>query len=314
MIDVKSPFIQSGLSFQIILREPENQEIFDVDDDEIIVNHVSDYLNKALKVISVKDIESELYGLVVRGTNIIGWTKLNNSIKLISKPIETIRVDLTHFNTPQINRDLGFKVDYNLLFQEKNYSSRALYLYEGEILEAIFNKGTFSGFVKTEDIDRAVMINTKVSIKNSTLFYQDSAKNKTIDLSLDEEQFDFNNVNIDMVFLKAKSVRVIIKKKKYWISLSDLIDNEMIDSLESISYENYNELELEQLDIITNFQEERKESKSAIVRLINENINLQKNHKKEEKAQYERLYHNLRNSKLGKIQTKYWSWRNRRKS
>ena len=56
MIDVKSPFIQSGLSFQIILREPENQEIFDVDDDEIIVNHVSDYLNKALKVISVKDI------------------------------------------------------------------------------------------------------------------------------------------------------------------------------------------------------------------------------------------------------------------
>ncbi|MDT3995432.1 hypothetical protein RPO40_10300, partial [Mammaliicoccus fleurettii] len=162
MIDVKSPFIQSGLSFQIILREPENQEIFDVDDDEIIVNHVSDYLNKALNVISVKYIESELYGLVVKGTNIIGWTKLNNSIKLISKPIETIRVDLTHFNTPQINRDLGFKVDYNLLFQEKNFSSRALFIYEGEILEAIFNKGTFCGFVKTEDIDRAVMINTKV--------------------------------------------------------------------------------------------------------------------------------------------------------
>lgn len=314
MIDVKSPFIQSGLSFQIILREPENQEIFDVDDDEKIINHVSDYLNKALKVISVKEIESELYGLIVRGTNIIGWTKLNNSIKLISKPIETIRVDLTNFNTPQINRELGFKVDYNLLFQEKNFSSRALYLYEGDILEAIFNKGTFSGFVKTEDIDRAIMINTKVSIKNSALFYQDSAKNKTIDLSLDEEQFDFNNVNIDMVFLKAKSVRVIIKKKKYWINHSDLVDTEIIDSLESISYENYNELELEQLDIITNFQEERKESKSAIVRLINENINLQKSHKKEEKAQYERLYHNLRNSKLGKIQTKYWSWRNRRKS
>ena len=26
MIDVKSPIIQSGLSFQIILREPENQK------------------------------------------------------------------------------------------------------------------------------------------------------------------------------------------------------------------------------------------------------------------------------------------------
>ncbi len=314
MIDVKSPFIQSGLSFQIILREPENQEIFDVDDDEIIVNHVSDYLNKALNVISVKYIESELYGLVVKGTNIIGWTKLNNSIKLISKPIETIRVDLTHFNTPQINRDLGFKVDYNLLFQEKNFSSRALFIYEGEILEAIFNKGTFCGFVKTEDIDRAVMINTKVAIQKSTSFYQVSAMNKDIDLSLAEEQFDFNNVVIDMVFLKAKIARVIIKKKKYWINLSDLIDTEMIDSLESISYENYNELELEQLDIITNFQEERKESKSAIVRLLNENIKLQKGQKKEEKVQYERLYNNLRNSKLGKIQTKYWSWRNRRKS
>ena len=60
MIDVKSPIIQSGLSFQIILREPENQEIFDVDDDELTVGYASDYLNKALKVISVKVIESEL--------------------------------------------------------------------------------------------------------------------------------------------------------------------------------------------------------------------------------------------------------------
>ncbi|MBM6628873.1 hypothetical protein JTF04_04190 [Mammaliicoccus vitulinus] len=314
MIDVKNPFIQSGLSFQIILIEPENQEIYDVDDDEITVGHASDYLNKALKVISVKEIESELYGLIVRGSNIIGWTKLNNSIKLISKPIDTIRVDLTNFTTPQINRALGFKVDYNLLFQEKNFSSRALYLYEGEILEAIFNNGTFTGFVHTKDIDRAVMVNTKAAIEDSTIFYQDSAKNKTIELSLDEEQFDFNNVSIDMVFLKARSVRVIIKKKKYWINFSDLMDSQFIDALESSSYEDYNELELEQLDMITNFQEERKESKSAIVRLINENITLQKSNKKEDKLQYERLYHNLRNSKLGKIQTKYWGWRNRRKS
>ena len=57
--------------------------------------------------------------------------------------------------------------------------------------------------------------------------------------------------------------------------------------------------------MITNFQEERKESKSAIVRLINENISLQKQIKKKKKAQYERLYMNLKNSKLGKIQTKY---------
>lgn len=314
MIDVKSPIIQSGLSFQIILREPENQEIFDVDDDELTVGYASDYLNKALKVISVKVIESELYGLIVRGTNIIGWTRLNHSIKLISKPIDTIRVDLRHFSTPQINRELGFKVDYNLLFKEKNFSSRALYLIEGEVLEAVFNKGTFTGFVPTKDIDRAILINKKVSIEESTVFYQDSALQKSIDLSLDEEQFDFNNVPIDMVFLKAESVRVIIKKKKYWISLNDLEDKSIIKDLEAKQYENYNELTLEQLDMITNFQEERKESKSAIVRLINENISLQKTNKKEEKAQYERLYMNLKNSKLGKIQTKYWSWRNRRKS
>lgn len=314
MIDVKSPIIQSGLSFQIILREPENQEIFDVDDDELTVGYASDYLNKALKVISVKEIESELYGLIVRGTNIIGWTRLNHSIKLISKPIDTIRVDLRHFSTPQINRELGFKVDYNLLFKEKNFSSRALYLIGGEVLEAVFNKGTFTGFVHTKDIDRAILINKKVSIEESTIFYQDSALHKSIDLSLDEEQFDFNNVSIDMVFLKAESVRIIIKKKKYWISLNDLKDKSIIQDLEAKQYENYNELTLEQLDMITNFQEERKESKSAIVRLINENISLQKTNNKEEKAQYERLYMNLKNSKLGKIQTKYWSWRNRRKS
>ncbi len=182
------------------------------------------------------------------------------------------------------------------------------------MLEAVFNKGTFTGFVPTKDIDRAIPINKKVSIEESTIFYQDSALHKSIDLSLDEEQFDFNNVSIDMVFLKAESVRIIIKKKKYWISLNDLEDKSIIQDLEAKQYDNYNELTLEQLDMITNFQEERKESKSAIVRLINENISLQKTNKKEEKAQYERLYMNLKNSKLGKIQTKYWSWRNRRKS
>ncbi|WP_323702799.1 hypothetical protein [Mammaliicoccus sp. Dog046] len=312
MIDVKSPFIQSGLSFQIILIEPENQDIFDVDNDEISVGHVSDHLNKALKVISVKEIESELYGLLVRGSNIIGWTKLQDSIKLISKPIDTIRVDLKDFSAPQINRDLGFKVDYHLLFQEKNFSSRAIYKHNGEILEAIFNKGTFTGFVHTKDIDRAITLNTKVSINSGTVFYQDSALNKTIDLDLDQERFDFENVNINMVFLKARSARVAIKKKKYWMNLSDIIDDTMIAQLESMNYEQYNDLELEQLDTITNFQEERKESKSAIVRLINENIALQKTTVKEDTKQYERLYNNLRNSKLGKIQTKYWSWRKRR--
>ncbi|MBF9297131.1 MULTISPECIES: hypothetical protein [Mammaliicoccus] len=314
MIDVNSPIIQSGLSFQIILREPENQKIFDVDKNELVVGYASDYLNKALKVISIKVIESELYGLIVRGTNIIGWTRLNHSIKLISKPIDTIRVDLSYFSTPQINRELGFGDDYNLLFKEKNFSSRALYLFGGEVLEAVFNKGTFAGFVHTKDIDRAIPINKKVSIEESTVFYQDSALHKSIDLSLDKEQFDFNNVLIDMVFLKAESVRIIIKKKKYWMSFNDLKDKSIIQDLEAKQYENYNELTLEQLDMITNFQEERKESKSAIVRLINENISLQKTNKNEEKNQYERLYMNLKNSKLGKIQTKYWSWRNRRKS
>lgn len=87
--------------------------------------------------------------------------------------------------------------------------------------------------------------------------------------------------------------------------------------MENYSYESYTVKELENLDIITRIEDERNESKVAITKLIKENIALQKykhTNNSGDMGRYEQLYHNLRNSKLGKIQTKYWTWRNRRRS
>lgn len=317
MIDKNNPYINAGLSFQIILKEKENQEIYDADNIEISVGLVTQYLHKVLKVISIKHIGDDLYGLIAQGTNLIGWTKLKDSIKLISKPFDTVRVDLSNFNAPQINRELGFKVDYNLLFNEKNFSSRALYIYEGEVVEAVFNKGLFAGFVYAKDIDRSIVCNTNTAIKQSTTFYQDSSLNKSITLDLLSESINCENVKVDLVFTRAQSARIIIKKKKYWISISDFEDITLFNHLENYSYESYTEKELENLDIITRIEDERNESKVAITKLIKENIALQKykhTNNSGDMDRYEQLYHNLRNSKLGKIQTKYWTWRNRRRS
>ncbi|WHI53994.1 hypothetical protein [Mammaliicoccus lentus] len=213
MIDKNNPYINAGLSFQIILKEKENQEVYDADNIEISVGLVTQYLHKVLKVISIKHIGDDLYGLIAQGTNLIGWTKLKDSIKLISKPFDTVRVDLSNFNAPQINRELGFKVDYNLLFNEKNFSSRALYIYEGEVVEAVFNKGLFAGFVYAKDIDRSIVCNTNTAIKQSTTFYQDSSLNKSITLDLLSESINCENVKVDLVFTRAQSARIIIKKR-----------------------------------------------------------------------------------------------------
>ena len=206
---------------------------------------------------------------------------------------------------------------HNLLFNEKNFSSRALYIYEGEVVEAVFNKGLFAGFVYAKDIDRSIVCNTNTAIKQSTTFYQDSSLNKSITLDLLSESINCENVKVDLVFTRAQSARIIIKKKKYWISISDFEDITLFNHLENYSYESYTEKELENLDIITRIEDERNESKVAITKLIKENIALQKYkhaNNSGDMGRYEQLYHNLRNSKLGKIQTKYWTWRNRRRS
>ena len=49
MIDKNNPYINAGLSFQIILKEKENQEVYDADNIEISVGLVTQYLHKVLK-------------------------------------------------------------------------------------------------------------------------------------------------------------------------------------------------------------------------------------------------------------------------
>nr|WP_263313761.1 hypothetical protein [Mammaliicoccus sp. Marseille-Q6498] len=316
MIDINNPFISSGLSFQIILKEPENQEIFDVDDEQVTVAHVSEYLNKPLKVISVKEIESELYGLIVKSENIIGWTKITNSLKLISKEIDTVKIVNANYSTPEINRELGFNHDYKLLFKDKVFSSRALYQHNGEILEAIFNKGLFVGFVRSKDIDRAIFKKEFIQIDEGTKLYTDSGLTNEVT----QVDINYNKVETDLILKCSKLVRITVNKKKYWIEYHHILNPEVIDIYTPKDYTHYSELELQQLDIISNFQQERNDSKKTIVRLIKENMVLEKNAKnagvKQQHAssQYENLYNNLKNSKLGKIQTKYWSWKKRRAS
>lgn len=316
MIDINNPFINSGLSFQIILIEPENQEIFSVDDEEVTVGHVSEYKNKALKVISVKVVEGRTYGLLAKSDSLIGWTVLNESIRLFSKDLDTVKIIEDDFITPEINNELGFTYDYKLLFQNKILSSRALYKNNDEIFEAIFLKGSFVGFVRSKDVDRGIFKKAFIELNDEAKVFIDSGL--TNEAKIDGKTG--YKIESDLVFINSKRVRVTINKKKYWVHYNDVQNNQIFDNEKETKFSKYSDLELEQLDLISRFKEERNESKSAIVRLIKENIILQKNAKdageyqQYSSSQYEKLYTNLKNSKLGKIQTKYWSWKNRRSS
>lgn len=80
MIDKNNPYINAGLSFQIILKEKENQEVYDADNIEISVGLVTQYLHKVLKVISIKHIGDDLYGLEI---NLIESFNLVQPIKFV---------------------------------------------------------------------------------------------------------------------------------------------------------------------------------------------------------------------------------------
>ncbi|WP_271402320.1 hypothetical protein [Salinicoccus roseus] len=276
-----------------------------------IVAELDQYNGRMLRVISQRMINGELYYLLERSNEILGWYHAEDSIELYKKKTEMVRVDLERYETPVLHDIMNIKGDMNLAFRDRRLVSMFYAIHGGELHEALYANKRFVGWCRTELLEKAWAVGEKSlltlnKVDEYTVFRNSQMKNSV------NWHFDASEpVEVTAYFPLSKIFKVKQENREGWIQEeNDDVLNQLIENgggettIEDILFE----------DLLLNIERERKQSKNNMIKLLKESLEYQKEMEKL-KARLDRvaqLYSNLKNSKLGKIQTKIWERKKKR--
>lgn len=290
-------FIKTPQLFEVLLQENINQNIyneFDINSNERTLGNLN---NQVVRVLGLREIDENFYGLIEFGANIIGWTILENSIFIHPKKLESVKIDFDTFTTPEFNREVNIHKDLVLSLKGRLLTSKSFIEVNGKQLEMIYLKGKFQGFVNPEDIIRGIDTADHINLDENVPLYRDS------NLVIDQESVgEAIKATVTLVFPQLNLAKLSTENQTSWVNLDELeYDASHLNVKTAQLQENFIQMQ-------TN---ERKKTKSIIESLLKRQIELEKNIDKYEARlnRVENLYNNLRNSKLGKIQVAIWERR-----
>ena len=290
-------FIKTPQLFEVLLQENINQNIyneFDINSTERTLGNLN---NQVVRILGLREIDENFYGLIEFGANIIGWTILENSIFIHPKKLESVKIDFDTFTTPEFNREVNIHKDLVLSLKGRLLTSKSFIEVNGKQLEMIYLKGKFQGFVNPEDIIRGIDTADHINLDENVQLYRDS------NLVIDQESVgEAIKATVTLVFPQLNLAKLSTENQTSWVNLDELeYDASHLNVKTAQLQENFIQMQ-------TN---ERKKTKSIIESLLKRQIELEKNIDKYEGRlnRVENLYNNLRNSKLGKIQVAIWERR-----
>lgn len=297
LINKLKEYIITPQLFEILVQENINQNIyneFDINSSERTLGNLN---NQVVRILGLREIDGEFYGLIEFGANIIGWTVLENSIFIHPKKLESVKIDFDKFTTPEFNRQVNINKDLVLSLKGRLLTSKSFIQVDDEQLEMIYLKGKFQGFVYPGDIIRGIDTADHITVDENVKLFRDS------NLVIDQEPVaEPIRATVTLVFLELNLAKISTENQTSWVSLDDLdYDTGYLEVYTGPLQENFIQMQ-------TN---ERKKTKSIIESLLKKQIELEQNIEKYETRlnRVESLYNNLRNSKLGKIQIAIWERR-----
>lgn len=283
--------------FEILVQENINQNVyneFDINSSERTLGNLN---NQVVRVLGLREIEGDYYGLIEFGANIIGWTVLENSIFIHPKKLESVKIDFDKFTTPEFNRQVNIHKDLVLSLKGRLLTSKSFIQVDGVQLEMIYLKGKFQGFVYPGDIIRGIDTADYINLDENVKLFRDS------NLVIDQEPVaETIRATVTLVFLELNLAKLSTENQTSWVSLDELdYDTSSLEIYKGPLQENFIQMQ-------TN---ERKKTKSIIESLLKKQIELERDVEKYETRinRVENLYNNLKNSKLGKIQVAIWERR-----
>lgn len=292
-------FIKTPQLFEVLLQENINQNIyneFDITQNERTLGNLN---NQVVRIIALREIEEEFYGLIEFGSKITGWTVLENSIFIHPKKMESVKINFEKFTTPEFNRAVNINKDLVLSLKGRLLTSKSFINVNNEQLEMIYLKGKFQGFVFPKDIFRGIDTADHIVLDESVTLYRDS--NMVID---QEPVEDTMKATVTLVFPELNIVKLVSENQTSWADLNELpYSGDHLERKNDQLQENFVQMQIN----------ERKKTKSIIEALLKRQIELETKADQYENRleRVEDLYNNLKNSKLGKIQVAIWGRRGR---
>lgn len=297
LVNKLKEYIITPQLFEVLVQENINQNIyneFDINSSERTLGNLN---NQVVRILGLREIDGNFYGLIEFGANIIGWTVLENSIFIHPKKLESVKIDFDKFTTPVFNRQININKDLVLSLKGRLLTSKSFIEADGQQLEMIYLKGKFQGFVYPGDIIRGIDTSDNIMLDESVQLFRDS------NLVIDQEPVvETIKATVSLVFPELNLAKLFTENQTSWVNLDELdYDTSHLIINNGPLQENFIQLQ-------TN---ERKKTKSIIESLLKRQIELEKNIDKYETRlnRVEKLYNNLRNSKLGKIQIAIWERR-----
>ena len=297
LINKLKEYIITPQLFEVLVQENINQNIyneFDINSSERTLGNLN---NQVVRILGLREIDGNFYGLIEFGANIIGWTVLENSIFIHPKKLESVKIDFDKFTTPVFNRQININKDLVLSLKGRLLTSKSFIEADGQQLEMIYLKGKFLGFVYPGHIIRGIDTSDNIMLDESVQLFRDS------NLVIDQEPVvETIKATVSLVFPELNLAKLFTENQTSWVNLDELdYDTSHLIINNGPLQENFIQLQ-------TN---ERKKTKSIIESLLKRQIELEKNIDKYETRlnRVEKLYNNLRNSKLGKIQIAIWERR-----
>lgn len=305
MDDLKAYMIENQILFHVFLNEPGHQFIYSDDNLKEEVGAIEAFNHKVYRVLSTRIIGDQLYGYL-KGQREIGWVKLKNSHYVFNKQDEIVFVKNKKGIQNTLNMTYQFVDGFTTDIQDKFLTSKGLMKYKGEFYELLFQKKRFIGFMKPSDIDAGYHVDESVNlIQEAALFLESRLKTKVEYVNV---KGDFK---LKLVFPEKGIGKLEEDGQVYWIELKHIEQQQLERILNALGeYSSTEAVELN--DLIHNFLVERHKAKRVITALVKDKMNPGSNVYSEQIDGHSSIharYQNLKNSKLGKLQIKYWNMR-----
>ncbi|PCF52116.1 hypothetical protein [Staphylococcus delphini] len=305
MDDLRSYLIENQILFNVFLDEPGYQFIYSDVNLKEEVGTVEAFNHKVYQVLSTRTMEGQLYGYL-KGQREIGWVKLKNSHYVFNKQNEIVFVKKYAEIQNALNITYQFADRFTQDVQNKYLTSTGLVKYNDEFYELLFQKKRFVGFMKPSDLDVGYHVNENVNLRQGTvLFLESRLKTKAENVHV---KGDFR---LKLLFPEKGIGKLEEEKQVYWIELKHVDPQQLERILDTLPDYSSTE-EVEKSDLIHNFLTERQQAKHVITALVNDKMNQGWNAQVdgfEGQSNIHERYQNLKNSKLGQLQIKYWNMR-----
>lgn len=286
----------------VILNEQSGQALYDEFDLNEECGTIDVINQKLVKIISVRKFEEKFYCLILHEEHIYGWTVIENSYYVFPTRHSSVKINKDLFDISDINKMTTPNEKAILNNLDSIFSSNGYTTIDGTKYLLIFLRDSFIGLVKDDALFVSHTVKERIIIDSETKLFRDSTLKVSVEGVSQEKE-----VLTELIFPELSLLKINLNGMFYWVDSSNV---------KELSFDADEDSE-ECVRIIENIKHERKRTKEAIYGLITkvktleeelENRNLRIEFLEKKEIQY----HNLKKSKLGRIQVAIWNTLRRR--